>query len=924
MTICMRKQFFGLSLLLASFLFTHSLFAQNLPAGFGTNDIASGWDEPVGTCFNKTGTKLFVWQKGGKVYVCNRNTTTGVYTKQATPVIDLSPEVGNWRDHGLLGFTLDPNFEVNGLIYLMYVVDRHYLIKFGTSGYNAATDEYFAATIGRITRYKTATSGGNLTATTSTRTILVGETKSTGIPILHESHGVGTLAFAADGTLLASAGDAASYNTTDTGSLAETYYVQALADGIIRANENKGAFRSQMINSLDGKILRIDPTNGNGVSSNPFYNTSAPRSAASRVWAMGFRNPYRFAVKPGGGSANPTTGDLGELYVVDVGWNTYEELNIIKAAAVNCGWPLFEGIRPQGDYASKSPLNFDEVNPLYGVSGCTKRYFNFKELIKQATSDNSNILYNPCNGSTQIASPNKNRFFHRLPSLDWKHYVDSARVGVFSGTTLNVAQIGSAASGVTGTPFQGNSGIGGLVYTGNMFPSEYKNNFFVSDYGANWIQNLTMQTADKVQQVDRFATGGFAAIVCLTENPADGSIILTDIGTNEIIRVSYGGNKFPVVKMTANRLYGPAPLAVTFTGSGSSDPENGALTYSWNFGDGTALSTAANPPAHTFTTSNGSPKKFVVTLSVKDNQNQVSIDSIIISANNTPPVVNITSPVKNSTYRIGSDTSYSLKATVTDAQHTASQLKYEWQTFLRHNNHQHAESIDTNRITTSRISRIGCNGETYYFMIKLKVTDAAGLSTEDSSAIYPQCTVVPVTIEAFDVTAEKSFNLISWIYGSETDLAMYEIERSCTGFGFEKIASVLPSHAAELNNYDFHDVEPCNGDSYYRIKMINADGTYTYSKVVHVINNTANGSTITASPLPFRNEFTLSGIFYEAGPVSIRLIDMQGRVIKTMKQNAKSGYNVFRINDAGGLKAGTYIAELIQGQQRRIVKIIKD
>jgi len=44
-----------------------------------------------------------------------------------------------------------------------------------------------------------------------------------------------------------------------------------------------------------------------------------------------------------------------------------------------------------------------------------------------------------------------------------------------------------------------------------------------------------------------------------------------------------------------------------------------------------ALSTAANP-SHTFTTSNGSPKKFVVKLTVKDNQNATALDSIIISA----------------------------------------------------------------------------------------------------------------------------------------------------------------------------------------------------------------------------------------------------------------------------------------------------
>jgi hypothetical protein len=138
--------------------------------------------------------------------------------------------------------------------------------------------------------------------------------------MLYQSHGVGSLVFASDGTLLVSCGDGASFNVEDSGSIDHTYYKQALIDGIIRPEENVGAFRAQLLNSHNGKLLRINPENGDGVSSNPFFDASAPRSAKSRVWALGLRNPFRVSIKPGTGSADPLTGDIGEVYIGDVGW----------------------------------------------------------------------------------------------------------------------------------------------------------------------------------------------------------------------------------------------------------------------------------------------------------------------------------------------------------------------------------------------------------------------------------------------------------------------------------------------------------------------------------------------------------------------------------------------------------------------------
>ena len=116
----------------------------------------------------------------------------------------------------------------------------------------------------------------------SSRRVLLGETKTAGFPILYQSHGVGSLMFGTDGTLLASCGDGASYSSNDIGSAPETYYAQALSDGILKPKENVGAYRAQLVDSLSGKIVRIDPATGDGIPSNPFYDPANPRAARSR------------------------------------------------------------------------------------------------------------------------------------------------------------------------------------------------------------------------------------------------------------------------------------------------------------------------------------------------------------------------------------------------------------------------------------------------------------------------------------------------------------------------------------------------------------------------------------------------------------------------------------------------------------------
>ena len=250
----------------------------------------------------------------------------------------------------------------NGHIYLLYTVDRHHLLYTGTPSYDPAADEYFNATIGRITRYTAEAASNFTTVDYNSRTVLLGESVSTGVPSLHQSHGVGSLVFGTDGTLMASFGDGASYNGVDRGPGPGSYGAQAEIDGIVTPEENIGAYRAQVLHSLSGKIVRIDPATGDGVASNPYFDASQPRSQQSRIWAVGVRNPYRMALVPNTGSHNAADGDPGMFSFGDVGWITHEELNIVNAPGMNFGWPWYEGMVYHTAYnnADYAPLFHDQ------------------------------------------------------------------------------------------------------------------------------------------------------------------------------------------------------------------------------------------------------------------------------------------------------------------------------------------------------------------------------------------------------------------------------------------------------------------------------------------------------------------------------------------------------------------------------------
>jgi PKD repeat protein len=341
-------------------------------------------------------------------------------------------------------------------------------------------------------------------------------------------------------------------------------------------------------------------------------------------------------------------------------------------------------------------------------------------------------------------------FIHDRPAIDWLHG-NRSRCAGFSGNTAVTYDLDVAGSPVPGPRFGGNASVGGTWLTGIGWPIGYQNTYFHGDYGGAWIKRFTFNAQDEPVSAANFGSV-LGAVVFLKEGP-DGALWYVRYETNSIYKISPIGvtNLPPVAAATQSVQYGAGPLSVTFSGSGSSDPENAALTFVWNFGDGgTASGVNAS---HDFIAPPGVPTSFTVTLTVTDPQGASNSTQLLVSVNNTPPVVQITSFPDGHLYPVGVDTTYALTASVTDAQHSGAQLSYQWQTILHHNNHIHPESATTTPTGSTVVSGEGCYTDDFSYEIKLTVTDAGGLSTTVVHWLYPRCTsLAPTAAIATDLS----------------------------------------------------------------------------------------------------------------------------------------------------------------------------
>jgi glucose/arabinose dehydrogenase len=192
---------------------------------------------------------------------------------------------------------------------------------------------------------------------------------------------------------------------------------------------------------------------------------------------------------------------------------------------------------------------------------------------------------------------------------------------------------------------------GGAFVPRGVWPAAYDDAFLFGDFVCGRMFSFTPNGAQFIADRDPFADG-LGGIVHMTFGPSSGGQALyytTYKDSGELRRIAYtaGANRAPSANASADKLFGPAPLTVRFSATGS-DPDGDSVSYSWAFGDGT--SGEGQNVTHVYTRTG----IFTATLTARDtNGASAPPVSLRIGVGVNPPTVTIVSPAPDRRFSVG-------------------------------------------------------------------------------------------------------------------------------------------------------------------------------------------------------------------------------------------------------------------------------
>jgi hypothetical protein len=196
--------------------------------------------------------------------------------------------------------------------------------------------------------------------------------------------------------------------------------------------------------------------------------------------------------------------------------------------------------------------------------------------------------------------------------------------------------------------------------------------------------------------------------------------------------------------------------------------------------------------------------------------------------------------------------------------------------------------------------------------------NAANLSNGYYTLIWSQFGPLAITLRDFEVTRENKNSLLQWTTAQEKNSNYFEVQHASDGANFIAFATVKSKGNSSINTtYKFIDTKLFNGWNYYRLKMINDDGTVTYSEIKSIYFDDLNKSNFEIYPNPVNDVLHISSSVN--GNINVQIINTSGQVIKSYNTELASTSSI----PVNYLSKGIYFIRITNNTSTTVQKIIK-
>jgi hypothetical protein len=205
----------------------------------------------------------------------------------------------------------------------------------------------------------------------------------------------------------------------------------------------------------------------------------------------------------------------------------------------------------------------------------------------------------------------------------------------------------------------------------------------------------------------------------------------------------------------------------------------------------------------------------------------------------------------------------------------------------------------------------------------------SNLSTQTGVALHAPI-VLHGSLVSFEAEYGRSFFDLNWNTRSESLFDHFELERSIDGIHFNKVGEIKAMDVTSgEQNYSFRDnIRPVlarKNDLYYRLKQVEPNGGFNYSKVLIArMYNSTSVASLSVTPDPVVNDIIVNVQLKENSYVVMKVKDRDGNELLNNSVHGLSGSNSYQLDATHKLAAGEYQLEvIINSHERMVVKLIK-